>query len=179
MFKAFQASSPEVEVYGQTIIAVTSGMLVADVARELLASCGMAEVKPTEWYPHQPWLDTYRRIHDLLGADTLFSIGRRIPYSAEFPDEQMFNVPTALESIDVAYHMAHRNGEIGHYKFVEVGPDDFEIRCDNPYPNEFDLGIIMSLVERFRGRMQYKVGYKRAAADPDVDNSCVFEIVRT
>lgn len=178
MFKAFQASSPEVEVDGRTILAVSSGMLVADVSRELLESCGLAEIEPSGWYLQQRWLDAYRKIHELLGADTLYSIGRRIPYSAEFPDEQMFNVPTALQSIDIAYHNAHRNGEIGHYKFVEIGLDDFEIRCDNPYPNEFDLGIIMSLVERFRGRMQYKVGYKQAAVNPAEDNSCVFEIMR-
>src|SRR5690606_28598249 len=105
-------------------------------------------------------------------------IGRRIPYSAEFPDDQMHDVPTALASIDVAYHNAHRGGEIGHYKFVEIGLDHYEIHCDNPYANEFDLGIIRSLVERFHGRFQFEVNVKVHAEKPDEDNACVFEIVR-
>ncbi|MCA8918425.1 MAG: hypothetical protein KDB32_05060 [Planctomycetes bacterium] len=178
MFKAFKATSSEVEVDGRTVLAVTSGILVADVARELLESVGMVDIKPDGWYVQQMWLDAYRRIHDYLGADTLYSIGRRIPYSAQFPDEKMFDVPSALESIDVAYHMAHRGGEIGHYKYVEAGFDHYEIHCDNPYANEFDLGIIVSLVERFRGRLQFDVRYKQAAANPDEDNACVVEIVR-
>jgi hypothetical protein len=178
VFKVFQASSPEVEVDGRTVLAVTSGILVAAVSRELLESCGLSAVQPAGWYKQQAWLDTYRKIADHLGADTLYSIGRRIPYSAQFPDEQMFDVASALESIDIAYHTAHRNGEIGHYKYVEVGLDHYEIHCDNPYANEFDLGIIVSLVERFMGRMQFDVNVKQPAANPEEDNACVFEIVR-
>lgn len=160
------------------MLAVSNGMLVAPVARELFESCGLIDVQQTEWFCQQRWLDVYRRIHDHLGADTLYSIGRRIPYAAEFPEERMNDVPSALESIDVAYHLAHRGGEIGHYKYVELGLDHYEIHCDNPYPNEFDIGIITSLVERFRGRLQFDVRMKRAAPNPVEDNACVVEIVR-
>lgn len=178
MFRVFQASSPEVEVDGRTVLAVVSGMLVGSVARELLTSCGLSLVQTAQWYPQQAWLDVYRKIHDHLGPDTLNSIGRRIPYTADFPDEQMFDVPSALQSIDVAYHLAHRGGEIGQYKFVEVGMDHYEIHCDNPYPNEFDIGIIASLVERFHGRLQFNVNMKLPASEPERDNACIIEIVR-
>ncbi|MBX3459164.1 MAG: hypothetical protein KF696_04230 [Planctomycetes bacterium] len=175
MFRAFVASSPEVEVDGRTVVAVTGGILVGAVARELLASCGLERVEPEGWYQQQAWLDVYRAIHEHLGADTLYSIGRRIPYSAEFPDEQMFDVPSALAAIDIAYHNAHRGGEIGVYRFVEVGMDHYQVQCDNPYPNVFDLGIAESLVERFHGRMQFKVELHQAQGD---DNACVIDIVR-
>lgn len=178
MFKVFVASSPEVEVDGRTMLAVQNGMLVGAVARELFESCGLVDVQPAGWFNQQRWLDVYRKIHEHLGADTMYSIGRRIPYNAEFPEEQMNDVPSALASIDVAYHMAHRSGEIGHYKYVEVGLDHYEIHCDNPYSNEFDLGIITSLVERFRGRFQWDVRMKVEAANPAEDNACVIEIVR-
>lgn len=178
MFKAFQASSPEVEVDGRTVLAVTSGILIGSLARELLESQGLVDVKPSGWFNQQAWLNVYRSINDHLGPDTLYSIGRRIPYSAQFPDDQMFDVPSALESIDVAYHMAHRGGEIGHYKYVEVGLDHYEVHCDNPYANEFNLGIITSLVERFRGRLQFDVRFKQPAANPEEDNFCVIDIVR-
>ena len=160
------------------MIAVTSGILVASVARELLGRCGLRDIQPMGWVQQQKWLDVYRCIQDFLGADTLYSIGRRIPYSAEFPDDQMIDVPTALVAIDVAYHMAHRGGEIGHYKFVEQGLDHYEIHCDNPYPNDFDLGIITSLVERFHGRLQFETRVKIAARNPAADNACIIEVVR-
>lgn len=178
MFRVFQASSPQVEVDGRTVLAVTSGMLVGSVARELLESCGLSAVQQAEWYPQQAWLDVYRKINDCLGADTLYSIGRRIPYSAAFPDDQMFDVPSALQAIDVAYRNAHRGGEIGHYTFLERGLDHYEVCCDNPYPNEFDFGVISSLVERFHGRLQFHIRIKQDAADPEQDNTCIIEIVR-
>ncbi len=177
MFKAFQASSPTVEVDGRTVVAVSSGILVGAVARELLATAGLEHVKPEGWYPQQAWLNVYRAIQDNLGPDTLYSIGRRIPYSAEFPDEQMFDVPSALAAIDVAYHTAHRGGEIGMYRYVEVGMDHYQIQCDNPYPNVFDLGIIESLVERYRGRLQFDVNLNRGTNHSD-DNACTIEITR-
>jgi hypothetical protein len=178
VFKAFQASSPEVEVDGRTVLAVTSGILVGPVARELLESCGLVDIQPEGWFNQQAWLDVYRKINDYLGPDTLYSIGRCIPYSAEFPADQMHDVATALASIDVAYRNAHRNGEIGCYRYVEAGLDHYEIHCDNPYANQFDLGIITSLVERFHGRFQFETRVKSPAANPDEDNACIFEIVR-
>lgn len=178
MFKLFQASSPDVEVDGQTVVAVTSGILVRAVANELMASAGFEEISHDRWYPQQAWLGVYRGIQENLGPDTLYSIGRRIPYSADFPADRMTDVGTALAAIDVAYHTAHRGGEIGHYRYVEAGLDHYEIHSDNPYPNDFNLGIIAALVERFRGRHQYAVHYKQPAANPAEDNACVIEIVR-
>jgi hypothetical protein len=178
MFKAFQASSPKVEVDGSTVVAVTSGIIVGAVARELLSAAGLADVHQGGWYPHQLWLNVYRSIHDHLGADTLYSIGRRIPYSADFPAQRMVDVATALAAIDAAYQTAHRGGDIGEYRFVEVGQDHYEIRCDNPYPNEFDLGIVTSIVELYRGRNQYQIQFASRPTDPLIDNACVIEIAR-
>jgi hypothetical protein len=178
MFKLFQAKSPEIEVDGRTIIADISGMLVSSVAMHLISSEGMDMVHPQAWYPMQTWLNIYRKIQENLGDDTLYSIGRRIPYTADFPDDQMNDVPSALAAIDVSYQNSHRGGEIGHYKFIERGRDDYEIHADTPYHNEFNLGIISALVERYRGRMQFHVGYKVPARNPEEDNACVFEIIR-
>jgi hypothetical protein len=178
LFKVFQASSPEVEVDGRTVIIVSSGMLVGSVARELLGQCGLNDVQSSGWFNQQKWLHVYRAIHDHLGADTLYSIGRRVPYAAEFPEERMVDVSTALQSIDAAYQVSHRGGEIGHYRYVEVGLDQYEIHCDNPYSNQFDLGIVTSLVQRFRGRFQYNVRMKQPAEDPFQDNACIIEVVR-
>jgi hypothetical protein len=177
-FRLYQAAAQGIEVAGQTMVAVTSGILVGSVARELLAREGLQDIQADGWYPQQKWLNVYRSIGEYLGADTLYSIGRRIPYSADFPDEAMTDVPTALAAIDVAYHTAHRGGEIGHYRFVEVGLDHFEMHCANPYPNEFDLGIITAMIERYRGRMHFDVRLESPAVDPYVNNACVIGIRR-
>ncbi|MBE7492719.1 MAG: hypothetical protein HS108_13325 [Planctomycetes bacterium] len=178
MYRVYQASSPQVEVDGRTVMAVVNGMLVRALARELLEAEGIVDVQPRSWLSQQAWLNVYRAIQENLGADTLYAIGRRIPYSAEFPDEQMQDVPSALAAIDVAYHMAHRGGEIGVYKYVEAGPDHYQIQCDNPYPNVFNLGIVTSLVERFRGRMQFAVRMLPQGKGTLWDNACILDVQR-
>jgi hypothetical protein len=85
----------------------------------------------------------------LLGQNTLFSIGMKIPENANFPPE-IESLEKALQSIDVAYHMNHRNGEIGHYRYESVGPKSVKMVCQNPYPCAFDRGIITAMAKRFK-----------------------------
>ena len=73
-------------------------------------------------------------------------------------------VEAALLSIDVAYHMNHRlNGEllydarngimkegIGHYGFEKISPRSARMVCVNPYPCQFDRGIIEATAEKFK-----------------------------
>jgi hypothetical protein len=177
MFKEFVAHSPDIEVDGATMLADVGGMLISPVARHLIYTHGLGDVQPGRWYQQQAWLNVYRSIREHLGDDTLYAIGRRIPYAADFPAEQMYDVPSALSAIDYAYHNSHRGGEIGHYRFVERGRDDYEVHVDTPYPNEFNLGIVSSLVERYRGRIHYHVGIRIAPANPAQDNACVIGVV--
>ena len=49
----------------------------------------------------------------------------------------------------MAYHMNHRNGIIGDYKFEKTSDTSAKIICTNPYPDEFDKGIITTMARRF------------------------------
>lgn len=52
--------------------------------------------------------------------------------------------------IDVAYHMNHRGGEIGNYEYQKTGERSALMICCNPYPCDFDRGIIESMIRRFK-----------------------------
>jgi hypothetical protein len=54
-----------------------------------------------------------------------------------------------LGSIDVAYHMNHRGGEIGHYAFTKSTPTTGVVVCGDPYPCEFDHGIVEASARKF------------------------------
>jgi len=54
-----------------------------------------------------------------------------------------------LASIDVAYHMNHRGGEIGPYDFEKTGDRSGKMICPNPYPCDFDMGIIAAVANKF------------------------------
>lgn len=66
-----------------------------------------------------------------------------------FPPE-INTIEKGLAAIDIAYHMNHRGGEIGHYKFQSTGNNSGKMVCDNPYPCEFDRGIIEAMAQKFK-----------------------------
>ena len=159
----FQCKMPGIEVNGQTVLSVVAGMVNQDFARKILADNGIKEVKPEGWYPQQAWLDAFKAISEKIGPVALSSIGRKIPESAQWPP-QVNSIETALSSIDIAYHMNHRlNGApmfdpktgamkegIGHYKAAKTGTREVTVTCDNPYPCEFDKGIITAAAKKFK-----------------------------
>jgi hypothetical protein len=134
-----------------------------ETALRILADNGIDQPRPGQWYSQQAWLDSFQTISNRIGPATLFVIGQKIPENAQFPPS-LDTIEKALPAIDVAYHMNHRlRGEtlfnpgtgqmkegIGHYTFTKTGPSRGEMVCDNPYPCEFDKGIIDAMVRRFK-----------------------------
>ncbi len=146
----FVALQQNVEVNGQTVLSVVNGMGAFEfAAKQLLKKNGIPDPQPDNWYLQQAWLDAFKEIHDKLGANTLFQIGLKIPQSAKFPPE-IDDIEKALSAIDIAYHMNHRNGEIGHYNYSKVTAESAKMVCNNPYPCDFDRGIIAAMAQRFK-----------------------------
>lgn len=174
-FRPFQAPSQKAEVIGKTFQAVLRGVMIRGVALELLAREGLETIAPEVWYPLQKQLNVLKHIGELLGAETLYSIGYRIPYIADFSD-RIKDVESALRSIDAAYNLAVRGCDAGRYEFSQPGPDVCEITCENPYPCEFDHGIVASLVDRFRGSMLYAVNHAQGSCRGRGGDLCRFRV---
>jgi hypothetical protein len=146
----FQAFEPGVEVIGRTVYTIVAAMGVTrSLALLILRQNGIDNPQPAEWYSQQAWLDAFRDISRQLGGPSLWKIGLKIPENAIFPPE-IDSLEGALRSIDVAYHMNHRGGEIGHYTLQEFGANSAVMVCNNPYPCDFDRGIIEAMANRFR-----------------------------
>jgi hypothetical protein len=147
--KTFVASSLKVEVNGETIYSVIDGMgFFKTKAQKILNDCGIIDPKPGQWYNQQSWLNAFKIISEEIGKSTLFAIGLKIPENAKFPPE-IDDIHKALAAIDIAYHMNHRNGDIGQYKYEKTGENSAKIVCTNPYPDEFDKGIITQMGRKF------------------------------
>jgi hypothetical protein len=151
----FIALDPNVEVNGQTVLSVVDGMGAMISARktalEILRRNGIQKLHKAGWYKQQDWLNAFKEISDKIGARTLFLIGRRIPKNAKFPDD-ISSLRDGLESIDIAYHMNHRGGEIGHYQLTgfDEAQSHATMVCNNPYPCDFDRGIIDQIAQQFK-----------------------------
>ena len=160
----FTAISPDVEVNGQTVLSIVAGMdTFKEIALEILESKGISSPKENDWFYQQSWLNAFKEIAENVGEYTLMEIGRQIPENADWPP-QVNSIESALSSIDIAYHMNHRinseimfnpqNGSmlegIGHYAVIEKSERKITMMCDNPYPSDFDRGIIESAANKFK-----------------------------
>ena len=145
----FKAIVPGVEVCGAAVLSVVEGMdLSKTMALRILKTHGIENPKKDSWHSQQAWLDAFREISEKVGPATLRRIGTKIPETALWPPT-VRTVEDALASIDVAYHMNHRGGEIGHYAFQRTGVKSGQMVCGNPYPCEFDFGIVENTARMF------------------------------
>lgn len=168
------------EVLGKAFYAIIKAFPVGeDVRRDILLKNGL-ELKEDEWYPQRKFLSALKELSEVIGEDMLEKSGELIPEHAVFPPE-IKSLDQALASIDVAYQMNHRKGEIGHYKLISF--DDAEkvavMECKNPYPSKFDLGLIRGMVKLFLPKTSFfydvKIDYTKETRANNGD-SCTYII---
>lgn len=144
----FISFDPNVEVRGQSMMSVIAGMSAS--ARPMIEKYGLDKLEADKWYPLQPILDFYKEVSQAKNASlNLVSTGTKVPEKAVFPPE-IDNIVKALLSLDDAYHMNHRNGDIGHYKPRVINNRQVEIVAETPFPCDLDYGIILGLARRFK-----------------------------
>jgi hypothetical protein len=150
----YEAFDEDVEVHGRTILAVVDDALARfsesyrRTAYDALAANGFDEPSADEWYPQQDWLDTFEVIAAELEPHILDRLGEQIPDVAEWPSAPS-TVAEGLRSVDDAYRRNHRGGDIGRYGFESTGDRTGEMTCLNPYPCEFDRGLIRAVTRRY------------------------------
>jgi hypothetical protein len=160
----FIAKNPNIEVHVSAVQSVVHSMEQGKESRIAILKNNNIDLAKSEWFLQQDWLDAFRTIADQLGNMNLFMIGKAIIENAQFPPIK--NLEEGLRSIDVAYHMNHRlHGEvmfdpktgkmasgIGHYSLKQYDEKERKalMVCNNPYPSEFDRGIITQVVRKFK-----------------------------
>jgi hypothetical protein len=173
----FIAFAPDVEVNGTTVLSIMAGM--GESARPILAAHGFEDVQLDQWYSQQAWLDTFKEIAQLpTKMCDLVSIGMEIPQNAIFPPG-IDSIESALMSIDVAYHMNHRGGEIGNYHASVVSDHQVDLVCRNPYPCDFDYGIIYGMSRRFCPKNMHAWVYhdNEAPCRQKGADSCTYHVI--
>lgn len=164
MSALFVAYNKNAEVSGEVIFALLKGVeRFKKDAFKALKEHGIDLPVEKKWYPEQAYLDAFKAISEKLGDKTLFEVGRAIPHFAKWPP-QIKTIEEALPSIDVAYHLNHRIDEkvlvdfkmgilkegIGHYKYEKTGLRAAVMVCTNPYPCEFDRGLLETILKKYR-----------------------------
>ncbi|HVH98564.1 MAG TPA: hypothetical protein VM869_07635 [Enhygromyxa sp.] len=165
----YRSFVPDIETLGSGLMATLGafGPLRA-IAERVLVRDGLLDesgVQLNTWYPLQPCLDAMREIDERFGPEILFNIGAEIPNNVVFPTS-VVDVHTAVASIDIAYHLNHRRAGrvmydretkqmiegIGHYGYERLSDTHILSTCTTPWPCEFDLGIVATMIRRFEPR---------------------------
>jgi hypothetical protein len=167
----FKAIEPGIEVSGESVGAIVDGFKkFPTIAQKYLTKYGfikpnqsLSDIDRTRWFPQESWLQAFEAIAAEVGINSLYGVGRNIPENSIFPPH-LHDVPSALASLDVAYHMNHRKqGQvmfdpqtgimlegIGHLITTAMETENrVVVVCDDPYACDFDRGIIAGLANRF------------------------------
>jgi len=193
-YKAFEAG---VEVNGANVNAfVDAFKLFPSVILKCLAKHGIGtmvnkniEVDSKRWYPQEGWLAAWEEIASSIGPRACYQIGRQVPRHAVFPPS-VTDVNSAIASLDIAYHMNHRkNGKImfdpstgqkvkgiGSYGYEAAkGEKRIKSVCENPYPCDFDRGLLTEVAVRFepQARVSHDDG---APCRTKGANSCTYTV---
>jgi len=152
MMKEFKPLDSNVEVLGEATLSIVNSFpeFMRGIGMDMLEKDGISNPEPGHWYKQSDLMDCLSEIDQEFGGNTLFEIGKAVPENAQFPPG-ITNLFDALEVINTAYQMNHRNGEIGFYKVVERNDAENTIvmQCRNPYPCDFDRGVITAISRKF------------------------------
>jgi predicted hydrocarbon binding protein len=167
-FKAFE---PGIELLGQALEFMVAGFrIMPSVGLRILTKHGLVKRGPDGkpafdregWFPQQAGLDAFKAIYNEVGSYTIFEIGRQLGLQVYCPPA-VNDVESVMKWMDVSYHLFHRkDGKImydvatgrmaegiGHYTNERRGDNTIVVTALNPYPCDFDLGIVTGDVERF------------------------------
>jgi hypothetical protein len=162
---------PGIEYSGSMAEAITEAFkLFPSVASKRLLNHGIGTLKGKDvvidrqaWYPIESWLAAFDGFATSVGPRALLQIGQNVPKYAVLPPG-INDIHGAIASVNVGYHMNHRKrgkvmfdpatGQftpgIGSYGYTPVaGQRKIISVCENPYPCEFDRGILTAFTLRF------------------------------
>jgi len=148
--KLFEASAPDAEVLGQTVMAFRSN-IEANAIAPLLAKYGLDHIEPEAWYLHQSWFNVLRDISLMpCGISMLSAFGRKVVETAVMPPN-IDSIPKVLGMLNVIHHINLRNVSPEEGYAVEMLSDKHYLVYHNTgNPNDTIYGFISGLVERYK-----------------------------
>jgi len=194
----FKSMESGIEVYGVSIDAIVEAFrLFPSIALKRLANRGIGSlhakgeihIDREQWYPQEAWLAAFEDIATAVGSQALYQIGQHVPKHAVFPPT-VNDIQSGIASVDVAYHMNHKKRGrpmfdpatgtmlegIGHYGYKPTaGKNHILSVCENPYPCDFDRGILAAIATRFQKRAVV-VHDEKAECRKTGGNSCTYGI---
>ncbi len=147
-----------VQIIGQTILSIKKAFLSDKLATKFIVKAVGEDIDPTKFYPARAFLQALRDIGTKMSPTVLKKVGAMIIESAKWPPG-VDSFEDGLQSISVAYKMNHRPNDvnvIGDYIYEKKDDKSWTLTCTNPYPCDFDEGIIKGVAKAFNAHVNVK-----------------------
>ena len=133
----------------------------------------VADLLPDKFVLVQRWLDALKDIQAEVGPTVVREVGARIIENADFPPH-FATVDSVLDALDDIYHLNHR-GEVGHYRTSRASDGAIVVRCETPYPREFERGLVEGICRnKVAHGQRYRVHYEDGPAGGEL--TCVLTV---
>ncbi|HTP26008.1 MAG TPA: hypothetical protein VMK12_10155 [Anaeromyxobacteraceae bacterium] len=139
----FVCTDPTATVRGANVRSTLDAFSLLPLAgRALLTRHGLKpeDLREDQFLPLQRWLNALREIDAEVGPSVMRKIGSHVIENADFPPA-FADVESILLALDEIYHVNHR-GEVGHYSSSRDEDGTIRVRCETPYPRQFERGLV-------------------------------------
>lgn len=162
---------------GNALSAILKAFLSENLAYKMIQEgLGVQDIVPDKMYPIDGFLKPLFAIEKKIGALVLNKVGTKMMESAAWPPN-IKTLEDVLKSINVAYKMNHKPNDaknIGEYIYSKLEDKKYTITATNPYPCDFDLGIIQGAVKKFAPTAIVK--HVSGSCRKNGDMKCIYEI---
>lgn len=173
----FFCSDPQAMVRAVNVQATLNAFKLQPLyAKTLLAPFGLnvEDVRPDEFVPVQRWLDAMKHLQAELGTFVLRQVGNAVAESAVLPSE-FSSVESVLEALDAVYYLNHR-GNVGHYHVSRGADGGIAVRCETPYPRQFERGLIEGFIRHPRLTHGKRYSAQFTEAPPRSRHTCIVTV---
>jgi hypothetical protein len=133
------------------------------------------ELGPDQFVPIQSWLEALKEVQEHVGQSMVRSVGVRIVENADFP-HTFPDAESILLALDTIYHLNHR-GDVGHYYSSRSADGSIVVRCETPYPREFERGLVEGIC-RNRSAKDILYAVEFTAGPVAADPTCTLTVRR-
>ena len=127
------------------------------------------DLKPDNFIPVQRWLDALKEIQEEVGPNVVRKVGANIIRAAEFPPS-FATADDIFAAMDSIYYINHQ-GDVGHYHTTRMSDGTWIVRCETPYPRNFEWGLVEGIASRneaVAGAPRYRIEYVEAPDGGDL-----------
>ncbi|MET0406045.1 MAG: hypothetical protein ABW123_26750 [Cystobacter sp.] len=168
-----------IEVRGPVVRALLDSVdVVRPEVKRILAVHGITAQETRPWYALSQVLDCLQDVQSRVGQVTVRAIGQQVPRHTAYPPH-ITTFQMALYLMNTGYLTNHQGaGDIGGYHHEPMDGRSSRMRCNTPYPCDFNQGVLEGLHARFAGRgsLRLRIEHDAAGCRCRGDAACVYHL---